>query len=402
MGKIQPENDNQFEHILHSRNVSHKHSKAVQKLFDLLINFIPDAEQAARDGKNVIWTLGMGECPLVYASGAIPVSLTEIGRLGSQEAVTVAEEYFQMPNETCAMVKAVLGEYYLRKNTTVKRLMYSSALCEPFSETFEMIKPYGYDIHIIDLGFKPRGGEEKRYDRMRQFYWDEYTRAAEWISGKPVDKEKLKFELHRYNRIQRKVRTVMNLRRYHPTYVLTLPTMILLMGNAHYFGKPEEYEEMLDELIEELSALDKSAYNEPVVSLVWSGARGQEFNIFEAIDEAGGAVLGWSIPNDLEHTFDESIDPYESLIDLLMGDKYTGTTEDACIGIEEQAHACDAKGLILYTYLGCSFGTIDMELKRNFFKERDLPSIALIGAFQVGAPTGQVVTRVKAFIEMLS
>lgn len=392
-----------MEHIRYSRDVVHKYSKAIQKILDMAVNYIPEAEKAYREGKRVIWTLGIGESPFVYACGAIPMAVTEIGRLGSPEAITLAEDYFQLPNETCAMVKAVLGEYFLRKDTTVKRLLYSSMLCEPFNEAFELIEPYGYDVHVIDIGFKPKPDEKSRLENLKEYYSDEYRKAAEWISGEPVDEHKLSLELQRYNRIQRKARTIINLRRYHPTYMKSLPTMLFLMGNAHYFGKPEEYEITLDELLEELSALKPEEYNDPsTVRLVWTGARGQEFNIFEAVDDAGGAIVVWNIPNNLEQTFSETKNSFEAFIDFQLGDKFIGTTDDICRNIEKQIKTADAKGILLYTYLGCSFGTIDMELKRAYFKDREVPALALVGSFQIGAPTGQVVTRVKAFVEMLS
>lgn len=36
------------------------------------------------------------------------------------------------------------------------------------------------------------------------------------------------------------------------------------------------------------------------------------------------------------------------------------------------------------------------------FQKRGYPSLALEGSFQVGPPTGQLQTRIHAFIEMLS
>lgn len=401
MTDLLQESGNQLEHVLYSRNVANKHSKAVQKLLDLVINYIPDAEKAYREGKNVVWG---SQSTAIYASGAIPVAVTEVGRLGSQESITVAEDYFQVPNETCAMVKATLGEFYLRKDTTIKRLIFNGRSCEQYNQAFEAIKPFGYDILLLSGGFKPSDGDSKRFDNLRKLYAEEFKLIAEWIrGGKPFDNEELRRELHRYNRIQRKIRTIINLRKHHSTYVLTLPTMLLLTGNAHYYGKPEEYEEILEELIEELSALDEGEYNDAKVSLVWAGARGQEFNIFEAIDNAGGAVLGWAIPNNLEASYDETKeDPFEALLDFELGGKSVGTSLDKAKVVERTLNKYNAKGIILYQYVGCSFGTIDAEYERSYFKEKGTPSLALIGSFDVGAPTGQVVTRVKAFVEMLS
>ena len=57
---------------------------------------------------------------------------------------------------------------------------------------------------------------------------------------------------------------------------------------------------------------------------------------------------------------------------------------------------------MLYGYIGCSFASVDREMWRNYFHQKGIPSINLEGSYQTGAPTGQLMTRVKAFIEMLS
>jgi benzoyl-CoA reductase/2-hydroxyglutaryl-CoA dehydratase subunit BcrC/BadD/HgdB len=42
-----------------------------------------------------------------------------------------------------------------------------------------------------------------------------------------------------------------------------------------------------------------------------------------------------------------------------------------------------------------------VEIFREFFQTLGLPSIGLDGTFQVGMPSGQLLTRVQAFVEML-
>lgn len=376
MAELKQENENQLDHIYYNRDVLHKHSKAVKKIIDLALDYVPYAERAYREGKNVVW-VGMvgGISQFVYACDAIPVFVGEYGRLRTTGGLEVSEDYFQLPTETCSMVKVVLGEYFLHKDDTIKRIMYSTKMCEPFNQAFEMIKPYGYEIHIVDVGFRPSGDKE-RLDTYREFCKQEYQSAAQWLSGKSIDKEKLRHEMKRYNRILRKIRTILNLRKKHSTYILSLATMLLLMGSDHYFAKPEEYEDALDELIE---------------------------GIYQTIDEAGGAILGWNVANNLEQEFNLTKDPLEAYMDFDLGDKLAaGSTEDGCKAMEKQIELCNAKGIILYGFMGCSFGSIDSELKRNYFRKRDIPALSLIGTYQIGAPTGQLITRVKAFIEMLS
>ncbi len=266
---------------------------------------------------------------------------------------------------------------------------------------FQLLEDYGYDIHVIDVGFGPRHDPE-RLANMKKHYYSELWKVIEWIGKEDFDPEKLRQEQKRYNRIQKKIRIILNLRAYHPTYIGSLPVMLLIMGNAHYFGKPQEYEDALDSLIEELSALSPGSYHDEKAVVCWSGARGQEFNIFEAIDEAGGAVLAWNIPNNTVNEYRDRKDPIESLVEFDIGDLNSNSTAHACKHIIKDIKKYGASGIIFYAYMGCSFATIDIELKRRYFKEIDIPGLSLIGSFDVGSVTGQVTTRVRAFIEMLA
>ena len=99
--KSSTENKTQLDHVIYSRDVVHKHSKATQNILNLCIDYIDYCKRAFQEGKEVIWTSGMGtDSSLFYSLGIIPASFTEIGRLCSADAVVLAEDFFQVPNET--------------------------------------------------------------------------------------------------------------------------------------------------------------------------------------------------------------------------------------------------------------------------------------------------------------
>lgn len=397
------ENRTQRDHVLYSRNVVHAYSPAIQKIIDLFLDYIPYVNRQYKEGKNVIWQEALGIDPtLTYACGALPASITELGRLSPLAAIETAENYFQVPNETCAMVKSDLGLFYMEKENISNRIFYASKACEPYNQCFELLKDYGYDVHVVDVGFNPVGDNEDRKKQMRIHYAKELEKTARWISGKELDPDRLHEEQVYYNRIQRKLRTILNLRVYHPMYMGSLPTVLMLLANDHFFAKPSEYEEALDALIEELAALEPGSYSDVNAILAWSGARGQEFNIFEAVDEAGGAILSWQIPNNTVHLFNTELEPLEALVDFEMREIQGGTSERACRSLMKEMKKYHAKGVLFYSYLGCSFATIDVELKRKYFNEHGIQGLSLIGSYDVGSVTGQVTTRVRAFIEMLS
>ncbi|HWR56081.1 MAG TPA: 2-hydroxyacyl-CoA dehydratase family protein [Negativicutes bacterium] len=395
----------QREYVDHCKKV-HSYSPAVNKILDLSASYIPDAEKAYRDGgKQAVWCNAIGwQVPLVYALDTIPVSFSEMGRLSDKETMLISEDYYQFPVETCSMVKCTVAQWHLRRNTsTINRILGNSSACEPYNLAWEIMKREGYDVYNNDVVYRGPTVEGKRLEDLISFLEEQIYDIAEWLTGsREIDEEKLRLEIQRKNRLLEKMRTILELRRKHPFYVRSLATILMLnVGLNSYFGKPEEYEEALDLLREEL---ENAPVNETdlqkVIPLVWAGGTGQEFGIYEAIDEAGGALLGLrSVPFKL---YREDVPPVESLARWVYDNAGAGAGVYARNVLEHEVNRLNARGIILYGYIGCSFASVDREMWRKYFHERGIASINLEGSFQTGAPSGQVMTRVKAFIEMLS
>jgi len=381
----------------------HGYSPAIRKLVDLSENYIPDAEKAHAEGRPAIWSSGFWEVPLIFACGVIPVSFGEMGRLSDKESMEIAEDFYQFPQETCSMVKCVVGQWHRRRGSSIKRILGNSSGCEPFNLAWEIMKKQGYEVHNIDVTYRASSADGKRLEALVSFFKEQIYGVVEWLTGsREIDEDRLRTEILRKNRLLKKVRHILELRLSHPFYLKSLPTILLLnIGLNNYFGKPEEYEAMVDELTTELE-------NEPVneddlkrvIPLVWAGGTGQEFGIYEAIDQAGGSLLGLrSVPFKL---YREDVPPIEALVRYIYDNQGAGAGIFARNVIETEIDKVKARGLVLYGYIGCSFASIDREMWRSYFHERGIPSINLEGSFQTGAPSGQVMTRVRAFVEMLS
>jgi Benzoyl-CoA reductase/2-hydroxyglutaryl-CoA dehydratase subunit, BcrC/BadD/HgdB len=192
----------------------------------------------------------------------------------------------------------------------------------------------------------------------------------------------------------------LDLRLKHPFYIRSLPTIYLLNGLNTYFGKPEEFEAAVDLLIDELENAKEENEPRQVIPLVWVGGTGQEFGVYEAIDQAGGALLGFrNVPFKL---YREDVPPVEALARYMFDNQNAGASIYVQQVVEQEIEKVKARGLILQGVLGCSYSTIAREMWREYFHQKGIPSINLEGTFQFGAPSGQLVTRTKAFIEMLS
>jgi benzoyl-CoA reductase/2-hydroxyglutaryl-CoA dehydratase subunit BcrC/BadD/HgdB len=395
---------NQLEYIQHSKEV-HSYSQAVNELFDLALTYINDAEKAYQQGKKAAWTQGVFEAPLFYACDTIPMSAIDLGRLSSSNSVRVAEEVFDLPKETCSMISVLMGEWFLRKNpTAVKKIVAFNNACEPFNQSYELIKEHGYDVFRVEGAIRPKLNHDNRYDKVIRFLVEELGDLAKWLNdGETIDEEKMRLEIKRMNRILSKVRTVMQLRVKNPLYVKSLPVIFILMGSGHYFGKPEAYEAVLDGLIEELQTADyvESPLGK-IVPLTWLGARGLEFGVYKAVDDSGGALLSWYTPNPYDKNWREDVPPLESMAHYILDYFLTGSPVHQIKGIEKMIEQSGSKGIFFYHYIGCAFGGVHVEIFREYFRKLGISSINLDGSFQVGAPSGQLLTRVRAFTEMLS
>lgn len=395
---------NQIEYIEHSRK-QHSYSKGVNKLFDMALSYMVDAENGNKNGKQpAVWSTGLMEAPLLYACGVIPMAVYDLGRLGSSDrAVEMSEDIFDVPKETCSMVTALLGEWYLRRENSVKKVVALSTVCEPLNMAYEMIREYGFDIHRVEQVIKPVHGGDERLEQMVKFLSSELEDVAVFLTGKPLDQDKMRVEIARMNRLMGKFREILKLRLANPLYIKSLPTLFLLMGSGHYFGKPEEYEKLLDELIQELK--DAEYVASPmgkIIPLTWVGARGLEFGVYKAVDDLGGALLSWFTPNPYDRVWREDIPPLEAMARFILEYFVTGSPVNQIKYIEKMIEESGSKGMFFYTYIGCPYGGMHVELFRDHFHKKGVPSSGLEGSWQVGAPSGQLITRVRAFIEMLS
>lgn len=392
----------QRDYLIYSRDCVHYYSRAVRKLIDFAMNHIESAFELGRRQQKEIIGFGANCWPIAYACNVIPLSPPDLARQGRLQSTLKAEEYFQIPAETCYMIKAILGAYFDLQNTPCKRIVVSNMRCEPHLMAASMLESYGFQTYIMDDVKKPLDEAAERMEAAIAKYRYEFEHVAKWISGRNIDKAKLRSELVRANRIHGKLQYLLELQQKHPSYVRTLPTLILFAASDHFYGQPELYEEILDELLGELKALRKDEYDDHQVRLVWSGVRGVDFSVYNAVDVAGACVSAWNLPNSGKQKYDLNIDPVEACIKYALEGKYAGSLEKAAKMDEEMFYESNARGVVLYLTLGCTVNTIKVETRRRYLTDKNIPTLVLSGTAQIGETTGQIMTRLKAFIEMLS
>lgn len=363
-------------------------------------------ERLVDEGASAIWGGNSWEAPLLYASGVIPVGLETLWREDSREAEAVGENEFQIPAEYCSMIKTMIGRLHLRANTSIKRVLYFGSTCEPISSVFELAKEDGYDAFCIEnvTAFKR---EDKRPEVV-DFLVAELRRVSLWLTGMPVDEERLRAEILRKNGISRKVERILDLRLRSPFYLTSIPTMRVLMGTNHYYGDPDEFIRVLDLLIDELEIAAQTTTSNSFIPLVLAGGGAGSGDILRVIEESNAVIVGWVMAGTA--LYREDTPPLEAMAHYVLDAQSRGELGEGAgtsatyrrFFLERIYRTTGARGIIASAITGCPYGSVVQQTERDYFKELGIPIITLENTVHKERPTEEQVMRVKTFIEMLS
>ncbi|MDF2921952.1 MAG: 2-hydroxyglutaryl-CoA dehydratase, D-component [Paenibacillaceae bacterium] len=363
-------------------------------------------EKLVAQGQKAIWGGLSWEAPLIYACDTIPVGISELWRDESRAAESVAENYFQIPPEFCSMIKAMIGRLHLRAPDPINKVIYFGSVCEPIASVYELAKSDNYDVFCIEnvTAFKT---EDKRPEVV-SFLVKELERVALWLNdGKPLDEEKLWAEIKRKNLVSQKIRTILDLRVKAPLYLSSVPTMELLLGSTHYFGQPERYIALLDQLIEELTLAAQAPEERFFIPIVLAGGSGGK-EILKVIEESHGAIVGWVAVGTEDYRLD--VPPLESIAHYLLDSQKQGELGEGAgtsatyrrFRVEELIKQTGAKGIISSAITGCPYGSVVQKTERDYFKGLNVPVITLETNVHKERPSEEQIMRVKTFVEMLT
>lgn len=383
-------------------------SPAVESLKDLKKFYnLTEIEKKVTQGKKAIWSGLSWETPLIYACDMIPIGSGELWKKDSHTAEGVGENHYQIPPEFCSMVKTMMGRIHLRAPDPINKILYFGAACEPIVVVYEMAKKENYDVFCID-NVTALKSDEKRPEVLR-FLVKELERAALWLNdSKPLDEEKLWKEIKFKNLVMEKIRKILDLRLKAPLYLSSKDTMNILAGSNHYFGQPDRFVELLNQVIEELAvAVQTPEYRFYIPIVLAGGGYGNE-EVIEAIEESGGVIMGWITFGTVDYRLDVS--PLESIAHYVLDSQTRGELgEGAGTSATYRAHSLErlvnktgSRGVISSAITGCPYGSIVQKNERDYFKNLGIPIITLETSVHKERPTEEQIMRIKTFVEMLS
>jgi benzoyl-CoA reductase/2-hydroxyglutaryl-CoA dehydratase subunit BcrC/BadD/HgdB len=339
---------------------------------------------------------------IIYASGAVPLCLTHGG---NSRLVDMALSV--VPQVICPFARAQIGERLAKTNPyyNLMDMLVAPITCQHLKKVAE-IWEYQGDLEIFKLGIPHQceNAFEVEYftDRLRVL-----KDRLEAFTGNEITDEKIREAIGLYNRMREFLYKISLKRQTCPSIISALD--FIKLNHASFYADPTFMVEFLDSTYKELEKKSQDSKSEgPRILLAGPNLSNGDYLIPELVEKAGGQIVIEEICEGMRYYWnhiDISGDLFESLAKGYLVDRVP------CAFMRDSAQKrldftlklikdFDISGMIWYELLCCE--TYDQESYYFTQKmgEQNIPMLVLESDYSSTA-TGQLKTRIEAFIEIL-
>lgn len=337
---------------------------------------------------------------VIIAAGCIPV------RLCSEDQSCVSAGESIVPGDICPLIKSVCGAAITNGFEGVDLLVVPAA-CDGKIKLAEILSPYK-DVYFLDL---PKDSD---YMKNADIWTDKYGQFSEFLSkryNKKITRKELSEACRLTNKRTEIYRKIYKFRAENPGVMSSYDYFI--MSYASFFGGIKEWIENAEKLYKELAVAGKPDFpaGKPKrILLSGSPIIFPNYKILEIIEDAGCDISADTLCSSYGRMYDPVVIDEETDSGILraIALKYVSASMCPCfLGIKkladriiETAEEYKLDGVIYHNLRLCQVFEIQTFLIRQKLKERGIPFISIKTDFSK-EDTGQLKTRIEAFIEML-
>jgi len=362
-------------------------------------------KEAKNDGIKIIGYFPGNYVPeeLIYASGAIPLCLINGG---DSQPVEIALSV--VPQVICPFARAQVGERLSGKNPyySIIGMLVAPITCQHLKKVAEVWE-YNGDLEIFKLGIPHQHNNDFELE-----YFTDRLRALkdrlQVFTGTEITDEKLSEAIELYNKMRELLRKISLLRRVSPPLLSGLD--FVKLNHASFYADPAFMVDFLDSVYHELK--DKQQVTKadtPRILLIGPNIGYGDYKIPELVEEAGGDIVIEEICEGIRYYWNQiesKGDLLESLARGYLVDRVpcafmrysTGKRLDFALKLIKD---CGVSGVIWYELMCCETYDAESYFFSQKMGERNIPMLILESDYST-ANTGQLKTRIEAFIEILS
>ena len=360
-------------------------------------------KEAQKNGTKIIGYLPGGYVPeeLIHACGAVPVCLIKGGSLSVSDAALSV-----VPHIICPFTRAQIGERMLKNDPYYSRLdmLIAPITCQHFKKLIDLWE-YKGEIEMFKLGVPHQYESDFSLDyftgrlRMMKDRLQEFT-------GNEITDQKLSESIDLYNKMRRLLKQISLLRSKPDSPVSGLD--FIKLNHASFYADPAFMVDYLESYYDQIK--DQHDPNSVAPRLMISGPNisSGDYRVPELIEASGAKIIVEEVCEGIRYCWNEienNGDLFKSLAKAYLADRVpcafmkdsAGKRLDFTLKLIKDFNV---SGLVWYELLNCETYDSESCYFERELGEKGIPMLTLESDYS-SADTGQIKTRIEAFIEIL-
>ncbi|WP_416198671.1 MAG: double-cubane-cluster-containing anaerobic reductase [Sporanaerobacter sp.] len=362
---------------------------------------IMELENARKEGRKVIGTFCVFvPDEVILASNAISVGLCG----GSQFWIEDGEKV--LPKNLCPLIKAFTGAKVSRTCPYFQScdLLVGETTCDGKKKAWEILNDY-IPVHVMEL---PQMKRAQNYE-----FWAEeiklFIERIEELTGNKVTVEALKEAIILNNKKRRALKRLYDLRKNTPSPISGLDS--LLISQIAFYDDPERFIEKVNELCDELEERVKTMKPSGKKRIMVTGTPMAlpNWKLHSIVEGLDAEIVVEETCTGTRYFENEVAEDGETMDEILknLADRYMGVNcacftpnEGRIEDILKYVKEYNVDGVINYNLSFCHTYGVEYNKVEKALKDNNIPVIMIETDYSEG-DTGQIKTRVEAFLEMI-
>ncbi|SHH40327.1 double-cubane-cluster-containing anaerobic reductase [Sporanaerobacter acetigenes] len=362
---------------------------------------IMELENARKEGRKVIGTFCVFvPDEIILAANAISVGLCG----GSQFWIEDGEKV--LPKNLCPLIKAFTGAKVSRTCPYFQScdLLIGETTCDGKKKAWEILNDYT-PVHVMEL---PQMKRTQNYE-----LWVEEIKLLieriEELTGNKVTVEALKEAVIINNRKRRALKRLYDLRKNTPSPISGLDS--LLISQIAFYDDPKRFIEKVNELCDELEERVKTMKPSGKKRIMVTGTPMAlpNWKLHSIVEGLDAEIVVEETCTGTRYFENEVAEDGETMDEILknLADRYMGVNcacftpnEGRIEDVLRYAKEYNVDGVINYNLSFCHTYGVEYNKVEKALKDSNIPVIMIETDYSEG-DTGQIKTRVEAFLEMI-
>ena len=364
--------------------------------------FMKIMEMKREAGKNVVGVFcSYTPVELITAADAIYVGLCS----SSEDGIAEAEKH--LPKNLCPLIKSSYG---LALSDSCPYFYFSDMIigettCDGKKKMYELMGKLKH-THVMML---PHNQSLPMAEEMWLSEMYRLKDALEEAFGVTITEEKLRAAIHQKNLERQAMVRLYEIGKLKPCPVSGYELSTIVQSTAFMFTGQQKLDAMQDKEKQLLEAYEKDFKGKPSpprILITGCPFEGVSEKIVKELEEQGASVVAFencSGPRTLKDMVDETIDPYRALAKRYLGISCSvmSPNPNRYAALDEMIQENQIDGVVEIILSFCHTFAAESYSVREFIKEKHhIPVLSLTTDYSQ-SDTGQISTRIGAFLEML-